>query len=1070
MNRFLPANFQGSLRNKLVLSILIIVLFNLMMGAVAFLVSERAENDLQILRQNGISIFTNASRISAATSKLVTLSNDAAQAQDTITLHKYFDEMQQVVQEKNSYLEDIKREGLGAGYEDTIGSVLSSFALLNEKIAELHSKKEEILIHQEKIGTSMLISQKRHSQFMATIIPVIDEIYFSSVLGIEGVKIESHRVTEDAAKEVGSLVAALELKAEAHNLFGMMETMQNLGNRDDLVPLEDRIMASIERITKDYKVFSTAYQKQGGAVPDGLSPQIMIEAANLLIVTKKQELVSLEELAQLVHTMQSISEALETSTDNFIKSANDNVNTYTDKAMQNLLMGQIAIICLSVFCLFSAAVVSWFFVHKHLITRLYRLRNNMMAIACGQLNVDLHEKYHDEIDEMAKSVVFFRETLQKNILLNHKLKNTVDHLEIARQRESVVSKEVKDIAQIPINIPYPLIRIDLDGNIKFINQAATDIFSGVVTEGFKNQSLTGLEEYIESIRFGGKVERLTRELQVNEDLTYLQVITPVEVDGERSVIVYFFDVTLMRKIQEEAEKANHAKSEFLANMSHELRTPMNSILGMTRLVLENGYLSDEIREMLGVSYKAATSLLDIVNDILDISKIEAKGVILERISFDLDEVVSDVMNTLMPIASAKGILLTADWEREGMPYLIGDPARLSRVLTNLIGNALKYTDAGGVTLKAELAASDTGQTILNIEVIDTGIGIAADKLDLIFEKFSQADASTTRKYGGTGLGLAITRHLIQLMGGAIGVESEPGKGSRFWVSVPYETTSLVPFEKNIVSMGGAAPIESHRIEGTVARILVAEDHPLNQKFIEKLLHNIGIQNMTLVEDGDEMLKAIKQDDFDLILMDCHMPLINGYDATATIRQQELTTGKHMPIIAMTANAMVGDREKCLECGMDDYVSKPINPDHLHFVLSRWLILHNREVKISFIPGKASVHDMPIVDMSFIHDFSDGHHEAEVKLASLFVAQSDKTLKKMKDLCVEGVNDEWCEAAHLLKGSSASMGAKILRKLCEDAQQMSIASAHERDLMLQKMNIAYEDVKQFFTKEGLLGQV
>jgi signal transduction histidine kinase/DNA-binding response OmpR family regulator len=1064
----LSQKLRASLRFKLVMSILIIVLFNLLMGSVAYLVSERAQNDLQILRQNGISISLNASRISSATNKLATLSEGAAQTRDIEALNQHYELMKDVVQKKDAYFADIKRDEIGPGYEDALTDILKSFELLHDKITELYSRKKELLLLEEKVKTSMASSQKRHGQFLADIAPVIDDIYFSSVLGIEGVKLKSQSISNDAAKEVSILVSILELKAEAHNFFGLMEIMYNLSDRDDLAPLEDRIMAASESFSKDYKSFSEKYKQQGGALPEGLQPEHMIKSAAVMISDKRKKLVALEELAALTLSMQAISATLEEDTNKFIKSANLNVQVYTDNAMRNLLVGQIAIISLSLFCLCSAVFISWYFVHKHLITRLYRLRDNMMAIACGQLNVDLHEKFHDEIDEMAKSVVFFRETLQKNILLNHKLKNTVDHLEMARQRASDVSKEVKDIAQIPINIPYPLIRIDLDGNIKFINKAATDIFSNLLAEGFSNKSLAGLDDYIESVRFGNHGARLTRELQVHEDLTYLQVITPVEVDGEKSVIVYFFDVTLMRKVQEEAEKANHAKSEFLANMSHELRTPMNSILGMTRLVLENGYLSDEIREMLDVSYKAATSLLDIVNDILDISKIEAKGVVLEKISFDLDEVVSDVMNTLMPIASAKGILLTADWSRKGMPYLIGDPARLSRVLTNLIGNAVKYTDSGGVTMKVDLVTIDQGHTILNIDVIDTGIGIPEEKQDLIFEKFSQADASTTRRYGGTGLGLAITRHLVQLMDGKIGVQSGPGKGSRFWVSIPYEVTSLVPFEgKHNGVLRSDSNIESHRIIAADAKVLVAEDHPLNQKFIEKLLHNIGIHDLTLVEDGEDMLRVIKEKSFDLVLMDCHMPLINGYDATAMIRQEELSTGHHMPIVAMTANAMVGDREKCLEYGMDDYISKPINPDHLHFVLSRWLILQNREAKISFIPGKTTGHVTPIVDLSSLHDFSEGDRDMETRLVDLFVKQTDVTLTKMRGLCIEGQCEEWCEAAHLLKGSSASMGAKILRKLCEQAQDLKIATHQEREQMLSKINTAYDDVKSFFRKEALL---
>lgn len=384
---------------------------------------------------------------------------------------------------------------------------------------------------------------------------------------------------------------------------------------------------------------------------------------------------------------------------------------------------------------------------------------------------------------------------------------------------------------------------------------------------------------------------------------------------------------------ENANIANRAKSEFLANMSHELRTPLNSILGMNKL-LQGMNLSEDQKGLIDVMYRSSVNLLDLVNDILDLSKIEAGKMSLERIGFDPAYVLDGVIHAMNPLADEKLLRIVTHYNEGDFPYVLGDPARLLRILMNLVGNAVKYTEKGRVDIAASSRRLDDIRVELRFEVTDTGIGISEEKQKGIFEKFVQADTSTTRKYGGTGLGLAITKELVELMGGIIGVRSKEDVGSTFWFAIPFEITDKLHEQKYMRAQ--------KMLLGTIlpqkANILVAEDHPLNQILVRKLLQKFGIGHFKIVENGQEVVDVWKQESWDVILMDCHMPKKSGYDATEEIRQLEKETGAHTPVVAMTANAMIGDREKCLRCGMDEYISKPINFDELQKILGQWIHL------------------------------------------------------------------------------------------------------------------------------------
>ena len=622
------------------------------------------------------------------------------------------------------------------------------------------------------------------------------------------------------------------------------------------------------------------------------------------------------------------------------------------------------------------------------------------------------------------------------LVLTHALEQLVQQRETARE----LTEQILD------QLPIPVFLKDREGRFVRFNrqfqefyQLRRDELMGARIEDFTPAAWAAVTQQEDELawRTGLMVSSERRVTQIDPPIDLVVNRIVITSGGESYLLGFSIDVSeqraardAMQRAVESAQAASRAKSEFLANMSHEIRTPMNGILGMTELVLESK-LEPEQRDDISLVKASADALLTIVNDILDFSKIEAGKLDLEEVPFDLRKLVRGTLRSMELRAQQKGLQLRCDVPPQLPRTMKGDPGRLRQVLINLLGNAIKFTQEGSVTLALAIGKETEDHCDIEFAVSDTGIGIPLEKQTLIFEAFSQVDGSTTRQFGGTGLGLTICRRLVILMQGDISVESEPGQGSTFRFTVPLQHTSLqLPADEDDAELAPVPPASAAMVappspaeedSGSGLRILLAEDNPVNQRLALRLLEKMG-HRITLVDNGLEALERTMLGGFDLVLMDVQMPELDGLTATRRIRQWETVNGGHVPIIAMTARAMQGDRERCLEAGMDDYLSKPIDSERLRQLVSKFHVEQAGPV----LAWRSALLRL------------DGDTGLLLELAALFIDDGPQLMQTLYEALDTDDLPASQRAVHSLQGVLVNFGAQ---RAISQAERLS-ASLHE----------------------------
>jgi signal transduction histidine kinase/HPt (histidine-containing phosphotransfer) domain-containing protein len=520
-----------------------------------------------------------------------------------------------------------------------------------------------------------------------------------------------------------------------------------------------------------------------------------------------------------------------------------------------------------------------------------------------------------------------------------------------------------------------------------------------------------------------------------------------------------------------ADAASQAKSDFLSNMSHEIRTPMNGVIGLAHLAL----LSDPDPGQRDCLQKIAASgkhLLAIVNDILDFSKIEAGQLDLEETDFDLSVVLANVQAQTADAASAKGLALRFDIEPGAPRALCGDPLRIGQVLLNYVGNAIKFSEQGAVQVRAAVQQRDDAGCLLRCEVQDQGIGMTVEQGAALFQSFHQADTSTSRRYGGTGLGLAICKRLATLMGGEVGLHSTPGQGSTFWFTARLRQAQALPAASAPSLL--AQPVEAPWAVINGARILVVEDNLTNQEVAVGLLQAQGAITRT-ADNGQLALDLLRLERFDCVLMDAQMPVMDGLRATALIRANPLLAA--MPVLAMTANARNEDRQRCLAAGMDDFMTKPVDPERFYSTVASWLLRRGR-VAAERAPPVATVldgavpaatwvapaGDPDIIDLQLLSHAVAGHPDKVRRYARLFADAIPETLVELQGTLARKDLPALADLGHRLKSSARMVGAMGFATLCQSLEEFrSVGDVEQAQCIVDQMPLLLAAVSADITR-------
>jgi len=495
-------------------------------------------------------------------------------------------------------------------------------------------------------------------------------------------------------------------------------------------------------------------------------------------------------------------------------------------------------------------------------------------------------------------------------------------------------------------------------------------------------------------------------------------------EGFEGLILDCRDITQRKKDAEELLRAQKAKEQFLANMSHEIRTPINGIAGMANLLSESS--SGEDKEKYINAIKNSTENLKvIINDILDLSVIESGKLKLEKIGFNIKYQLGAVLDTFQFQCKEKGIELKSSVSPEADKVLLGDPVRLNQILINLISNAVKFTHIGEISVDVSVAKVKDGLHYIETTVSDTGVGIQEDKVHRIFESFTQADESVTRRYGGTGLGLSIVKQLVELQSGTLTVSSKESKGTSFTFTIPYESGTQEDLLKRHSNEVKDTPI--HSFEGL--KVLLVEDNDINRLYALNILKKWKCE-VDGAENGYIALEKLKSIDYDIVLMDVQMPIMDGYEATISIRNTLPEPKKNVPIIALTANAIKGDNEKCLEIGMNDYLPKPFQPEDLFRSLSKFVkerAIDNQPELIQSLPPE-NKKNKKFTNLNYLSSICNGDKTFMIEMVETFIKNTPSAINEMEKFANKA---EWLkvgQTAHRIKPSISFMGMETLKNL------------------------------------------
>ncbi len=685
-------------------------------------------------------------------------------------------------------------------------------------------------------------------------------------------------------------------------------------------------------------------------------------------------------------------------------------------------------------------------------------------------------------------------------------------LQVMVQEQQRVEEELRrerDFAQQVLNtMGQGLVVTDSEGRVEYANPAITRMLGYTTSELLGKRSFDVTSENEHPILETARAQRRKGEITTYEHqlLNAQQEPIPVVATGVprgqgedyRGAIVVLTDLSAQKQMEQQLAQARdqalegaRLKAEFLATMSHEIRTPLNSIIGMTELLLDSG-LHPEQRELARTARESADALLAIINNILDLSKIESGKIGLEQIPFDVREIVEGAVEIAQSAAPANSVRVGYAIAPNVPRVVEGDAGRVRQILLNLLSNAYKFTAQGHVELRVETmtgdaSAPDDGYVTLRFMVRDTGIGMSEKAQANLFLPFVQADGSISRRYGGTGLGLAISKRLVDMMGGEIHVESTEGVGSTFWFQLRLPVVDA-PLADEAQPM--FAPLAlAERYSGL---ILLAEDNAANQKLTQLQLYKLGCAVQT-VGNGREALLAVQEfsganKSYDLVLMDCQMPEMDGFEATRAIRAFEAARGEHVPIVAMTANALQGDREKCIAAGMDDYLTKPVVMQALRTILARWLTKTESGMESALIlPASLSNDDTALglstpasaddnadatqlasLDLGVLHtmrtlEFPESEG-AVVEIFDTFFAAARAQLTSLNLLVEKGDREQVRRIAHSLRGSASSLGARRLAQFAQDLERQSSTFSPDMVALVAELQVELETVQALVAEQ------